>query len=125
MGVLIGIAVAGFLGAVSRYEIGLLIPSGGGAAFPWATLVVNLSGSLLLGLLFGWVSRDRMPPWFTEAVGTGFLGAFTTFSTFNAQVWELCRHGAYWSAAAYVALSGLAGWLLASAGLAWGRGKPS
>lgn len=125
MRVVFGITIAGFLGAVSRYELGLLVPSGEEAAFPWATLIVNLSGSLLLGVLFGITSRRRMPAWLTEAIGTGFLGSFTTFSAFNGQLWELCQHRAYFGAAAYVVVSGLGGWLLAAGGLAWGRGKPS
>ncbi|KIL36190.1 hypothetical protein SD71_09570 [Cohnella kolymensis] len=125
MRVVFGIAIAGFLGAVSRYEISLLVPSAGEAAFPWATLIVNLSGSFLLGALFGVVSRRSMPAWLVESVGTGFLGSFTTFSAFNGQLWELCQHRAYLGAAAYVLLSGLGGWLLASAGLAYGRGKHS
>ncbi len=122
MGIAVAIAVAGFLGAVSRYGLTLALPDGGGASFPWATLVINLGGSLLLGLLFGLVSRKLVSAWWKEAAGTGFLGAFTTFSAFNAQLGELVRHHAYGSAAAYALASGLFGWLLAALGLSVGRG---
>jgi CrcB protein len=123
MRIVLGIAIAGFLGAVTRYEIGLLFPQSTDAAFPLATLFINLSGSLLLGYLFGFISRFRLPDWFVEVAGTGFLGSFTTFSTFNGQLWQLVQHQAYLSAAAYMLLSAFGGWLLAAAGLTSGRGK--
>lgn len=125
MAVALGVAAAGFLGAAARYGIGFLLPDGGGTGMPWATLFVNLSGSLLLGLLIGRAARRPMPEWLREAAGTGFLGAYTTFSAFNAQLAGLVRHDAYGAAALYVLLSGGAGWLLAAAGLAWGRRNPS
>jgi fluoride exporter len=125
MRITLGIAAAGFLGAVTRYEIGFVFPHGAGSSFPYATLFINLSGSLLLGLLMGWLSHRRAPAWFGEVVGTGFIGSFTTFSAFNGQLWQLCQQAAFVSAAVYVLLSAVGGWLLAMAGLAWGRGKPS
>lgn len=123
MKIVLGIAIAGFLGAVTRYGIGLALPQGSGEMFPWSTLLVNLLGSLLLGYLLSAWSRRRVPAWFTEVAGTGFLGAFTTFSTFNAQLWQLYEHEAYVLAGAYVFLSAIGGWLLAAAGMAWGRGN--
>ncbi|BBI34577.1 fluoride efflux transporter FluC [Cohnella abietis] len=126
MRIVLGIAIAGFLGTITRYEIGLLFPqSTSPLSFPWATLFINLSGTLMLGYLFGRLSRLRMPEWVGEVVGTGFIGSYTTFSAFNGQLWELLEHHAYVYSAAYVLLSGVGGWLLAVAGLAWGRGKPS
>jgi CrcB protein len=125
MRIALGIAVAGFLGAVSRYEIGFVFPQGSGSFFPYATLFINLSGSLLLGLIIGWLFGRKAPAWFGEVVGTGFLGSFTTFSAFNGQLWQLCQQEAYAAALAYVLLSAVGGWLLATVGLAWGRGMPS
>lgn len=123
MKIALGIAGAGFLGAVARFGVGALIPTGDGSSMPWATLLVNLSGSLLLGLLTGTAMRRPLPLWLREAAGTGFLGAYTTFSAFNSELVELVRHGSAGTAAAYVLLSGGAGWLLAWGGLSWGRGK--
>jgi len=120
MVIAIAVAIAGFAGAVSRYSIGLAFPDTGETGFPWATLTINLAGSLLLGLLFGLASRGKLPPWFKEAAGTGFLGAFTTFSTFNGQLWLLWDNHAYGFALAYALASVVVGWALAAAGLAWG-----
>lgn len=82
-------ALVGFgaaVGAVSRYAAGYLIDS---TAFPWSTLIVNVAGSFLLGivLLSGLDSRLRL------AVGVGFCGAFTTFSSFSFQTVTLWEHG--------------------------------
>ncbi|RKP55331.1 CrcB family protein [Cohnella endophytica] len=124
MRIAIGIAVAGFLGALFRFELGFLFPQHAeGTPFPWATLVINLSGSLLLGLLTGKVSGGNAPAWLGDVLGVGFLGAYTTFSSFNGQLWQLCDNGAYAFAAAYALISGLGGWWLASRGLEWGRGR--
>jgi fluoride exporter len=125
MRIALGIAAAGFLGAVTRYEVGFVFPHGAGSSFPYATLFINLSGSLLLGLLTGWLSHRGAPAWLGDVVGTGFIGSYTTFSAFNGQLWQLCQQAAYLSATVYVLLSGVGGGLLAMAGLAWGRGKPS
>lgn len=125
MVIAIAVAIAGFAGAVSRYSIGLAFPDNGEAGFPWATLAINLAGSLLLGWLFGLASRRKLPPWFKEAAGTGFLGAFTTFSTFNGQLWILCNNQAYGFALAYALASGVVGWALAATGLAWGSKERS
>lgn len=122
MRIVLGIAVAGFLGAVARYGIGLLLPQSSNASFPWATLIVNLLGSLLLGYLFGMMSRKRVSAWWGEVAGTGFLGAFTTFSAFNSQLWLMVEQQAFLHAGAYVLLSSIGGWMLATAGLSWGRG---
>ncbi|RED65865.1 camphor resistance protein CrcB [Cohnella lupini] len=121
MRIVVGIAFAGFLGAISRYGVGFLFPRADSGDFPWATLFINLSGSLLLGALAGLLIRRRAPVWFGEVAGTGFLGAFTTFSAFNGQLWQMCQQQAYAAASIYALLSMLGGWGLAAAGLAWGR----
>ncbi|MFC5403166.1 fluoride efflux transporter FluC [Cohnella soli] len=122
MKIVIGIAAAGFLGAIARYGIGA-IPLGEGAEpFPWATLFINMSGSFLLGWLTGALTRGKVSPAIAEVAGTGFLGAYTTFSAFNGQLWQLLEQDAYGLAAVYVLLSGVGGWWLASIGLSKGRG---
>jgi len=125
MKIAIGIAVAGFMGAIARYEVGYLFPRHADpAAFPWATLMINLTGSLLLGLLTGWLANRRSAPiWLGEVIGTGFIGAYTTFSAFNGQLWQLLEHQAYGAATAYLFVSAIGGWILAAAGLSWGRGR--
>jgi CrcB protein len=118
------VAAAGFLGAGLRYAIGVALPESGNGQMPWATLIVNLSGSLLLGWLTGIASRRKLPEWLTEAAGTGFLGAFTTFSAFSAQWISLMGQGHFLIALLYTALSGGLGAGLAFAGWHWGRGRP-
>jgi CrcB protein len=125
MKIAIGVAVAGFLGAIARYEIGFLFPHHADpAAFPWATLLINLAGSLLLGLLTGWLlRRTSAPVWVGDIVGTGFIGSFTTFSAFNGQLWQLYQHQAYGAAIVYLLVSAAGGWMLAAAGIGWGKGR--
>jgi CrcB protein len=125
MRLVLGIAIAGFLGAITRYGLGLWFPQSTDYAFPWMTLFINLSGSLMLGYLMGLILRRRMPAWVGDVIGTGFLGSYTTFSAFNGQLWQLLEHHAYMFAAAYVLLSAVGGWLLAMIGLRWGRGTAS
>ena len=123
MKIVLAVAAAGFLGAAARFGIDILLPAGSGQFLPWATFAVNLSGSWLLGLLTGSALRLKLPDWLREAAGTGFLGAFTTFSAFSAQMLAMIRHEEYLAALVYGALSGGAGWLLAAWGLRTGRGK--
>lgn len=103
----IGFVVAAGVGAVVRFGVRAVVPSD---PFPWATLAVNLTGSLALGLLAGW-----QPPGAT-VVGVAGLGALTTFSTFAAEVVALAeRHRAL--LAAYVGTSVVGGVALAWTGL--------
>ena len=71
------IAVAGGLGAASRLVVDGLVRDRVSTSFPWATVLINVSGSFLLGLLVGLGAGDR----WQAVVGTGFLGGYTTFST--------------------------------------------
>ncbi|MFN2615456.1 MAG: CrcB family protein, partial [Actinomycetota bacterium] len=77
------VGVAGAAGAVSRYALGGWLAQRSSATFPWETLVINVSGSLALGFLFALVTeRFRVGPTVRVALTVGFLGAYTTFSTF-------------------------------------------
>ncbi len=111
------VAVAGAVGALCRYGIGAAF---GSDRFPWATLAVNLIGSLLLGALLGarptWLSDDAV-----VAASVGFLGAFTTFSTFGFETQALVRDGRTAAALAYLATSVGAGVFLAALGWSLGR----
>lgn len=83
---LLAIAAGGAIGALARYGVTLLLAHRIGTSFPWGTLAVNGAGSLLLGLLVGLADADpRLPPAAKALVGTGFCGAFTTFSTFSVE----------------------------------------
>ncbi|WP_199502941.1 fluoride efflux transporter CrcB [Qipengyuania sp. YIM B01966] len=117
------VALGGALGAVLRYQTGGAVarwlgPSAA-AAFPWATLAVNVTGSFAMGLLAGWLARhDGAEGWWL-LLGVGLLGGFTTFSAFSLELLSLIERGAPGLALAYALVSvaaGLAGlWLGVSA----------
>lgn len=110
-GVLVG--MAGAAGAVVRYRIGQSV---GPRTFPWPTLAINLVGSFLLGLLVklavdrGWPDTTTMP------LGVGFLGSFTTFSTFSVETQTMLRADRFAAAGAYIAASVLGGIAAAALG---------
>ena len=94
MPVAISVAVFGALGAVTRYGVDLLIERHTATVFPLSTLVINASGCLFVGAAVGGlVDRFHEPRWLTVGVVTGFLGAYTTFSTFAFETYDLYRGG--------------------------------
>ena len=122
--VLAAIALGGALGAPARYGMARLIPARPGA-FPWATFLTNLSGSFALGFLLVLI-LERFPPtrYLRPFVATGFLGAYTTFSTFMVETDQLVSGGHGATAVAYV-LASIAGGLGATwLGLTAGRRMP-
>ena len=104
----------GGAGAVLRYQTGRALTGWLGpaavTAFPWATLMVNVVGSLAMGLLAGWLARHGTggEHWRLLA-GVGLLGGFTTFSSFSLELMLLIERGQSASAFAYAAVSVLAG----------------
>ncbi|MEN9926481.1 MAG: hypothetical protein RL268_2607 [Pseudomonadota bacterium] len=104
------VALGGALGAWLRYLVGLAwarsISAASAAAFPWATLTVNLFGSLAMGLLTGWLagSGQGSESW-RLLLGVGVLGGFTTFSAFSLDVVSLAQRGAIGTAILYGAIS--------------------
>ena len=77
------VLLGGAIGAPMRYLTDLFVQSRHDTVFPWGTLTVNVTGSLLLGGLASAVSNAGAPAWLLTLVGTGFCGALTTFSTFG------------------------------------------
>jgi fluoride exporter len=89
------IGLGGFLGAVARYAVAGVVQQRSGALYPAGTLAVNLVGCALLGALFGLVeARPALGPGTRAFLAIGFLGSFTTFSTFGFETLELVRIGA-------------------------------
>lgn len=116
------IAAAGAVGVVARYGLDGLISARVPGPFPWATIAINVSGAFVLGLLFVILGeRAGAPEWLRLALTVGFLGGFTTFSTYSLQTFILIDSGAYGLAAANAAGSVVAGLLAASAGVWVGR----
>jgi len=114
-------ALGGALGALARWGVGALLPHSPGA-WPWATLLVNLTGCLVLGLLLAAVfARHPQHPWLRPFLGTGVLGGYTTFSTFSVDAVHLADAGRWAPAAGYVVVSVVGGVLAATAGVRLGR----
>ncbi len=92
---LIYVAIGGAAGAVSRYVVDGWIATRAAGAFPWGTFVINLSGSLALGILFALaIERGTLPASIRAPLMIGFLGAYTTFSTLMLESWRLLEDGA-------------------------------
>ena len=111
------IGAGGFFGAISRYGIGVFVerfPSG--SKFPYATLAVNLIGCLLIGVAFGFAAREAISKPAGLLLVTGFLGGFTTFSTFGLDTLKLLHSGSVAPAMIYVLASVIAGTALVAAG---------
>ena len=116
------IAVAGSAGALSRYHVEGAVSRFTRGAFPWGTLVVNLSGCFLLGLLFTVLTERFLPhPDLRTALTIGFLGAYTTFSTFAFETVRLAEDGARGLAILNVVVSVVAGVTAAWLGIVAGR----
>ncbi|MEO8251808.1 MAG: fluoride efflux transporter CrcB [Chloroflexota bacterium] len=90
------IGLGGFTGAIARYAIDGWVTALGRGAFPWGTLVINVSGSLVLGLLFALgTERAVIPQELRSPLMIGFIGAYTTFSTLALESWRLLEDGAW------------------------------
>lgn len=97
------VGLGGFLGAVSRYGVSLFLLSFGSSQFPFATFFVNTLGSITLGMIFFKTINFNDPFYLFLAVG--FLGAFTTFSTFSLENMQMIENGRVAEAVTYTALS--------------------
>ncbi len=117
----LGVAAAGAAGAVCRYVVDGAVQERWGGPFPMGTLVVNLSGSFLLGLLTGLAERAPGLDGLRAVLGAGFAGGFTTFSTLMYETAALLRDGARRYAAASVAANVLGAGLAVALGLLLGR----
>jgi CrcB protein len=116
------VAAGGALGASARWVIGGWLSDRFGASFPWHTLVINITGAFLLGVLMGaTLDRALVSPAWRVFIGTGILGGYTTFSTLAYESVALLELGAYVPAALNMFGSGALGIAAAVAGVALGR----
>lgn len=110
--------VGGGIGAVCRYSISLLALKYAGARFPYGTLLANLTGCFLIGILFALIDRTRLlSPLMRLFFMTGFLGALTTFSTYAFETVQAIRTGANMTAVINFAINNIGGLLLVLAGM--------
>ena len=113
---IIAVGAGNFIGGIARYLVSLAM-KGISKGFPWATLLVNLLGCLIIGLLWGFLSRNA-----SESTSWGLFltvvlcGGFTTFSTFSKEALTMLQTGQIWGFASYIALSILAGIALVAIG---------
>ena len=121
MRTVLAVALAGAVGALARWGIGAWFgqrfPS-----FPWGTMVINVSGSFILGVMFAiLVERNIGSPVLRVALMTGLMGAYTTFSTFSLETFRLFEDGATGSALANIGFSVVLGLLGVWLGIIVGR----
>lgn len=113
-----GLVVAGAVGAPARYLLDGFVQDRTESAFPWGTFVVNVSGSFLLGLITGAALYHAFPNTPKVWLGTGFCGAYTTFSSFTFETIRLLEDGDVTEALQNAAASLIVAALAAAAGLA-------
>jgi CrcB protein len=117
------IGIGGFLGANARYLVSRLCADLFGARLPWGTFAVNVTGSFVLGFLLTLITHRMIPhgDQFRLAIGVGFIGAYTTFSTFEFETHSLLDSGQWPMALANVLGSVLVGFIAVRLGIAAAR----
>jgi fluoride exporter len=115
--VLLWIGMGGALGALARFALGGWVTTWAGMVFPWGTFAVNVIGSVALGATNG-VLRPATSPYLRAFLTVGLCGGFTTFSTFDLEVFTLFASGRTYAAAAYAGASAIC----CIAGIYLGRG---
>ena len=120
LGLFLAVAAGGLVGAPSCYLLDRAISGRTEPGRPWGTFVINVSGSLLLGLLTGLTMTGHLSEIGKALLGTGFCGAYTTFSTFSFETVRLVEDGRVFDVAGNVVISVALGLSAAAAGLAIG-----
>jgi fluoride exporter len=116
------IGLAGALGALARYQLGAVVQKAAGTSFPWSTIVINILGCFLFGLVWSLATdRGLISPDQRTILLAGFMGAFTTFSTFAFETQTLLGDGQNMRALANVAVQVVIGIAAIYAGIALGR----
>ena len=117
------IGIAGSLGAILRYSIGILLFDES-TVFPTATLTANLAGSFLLAwFTTNLAERLSLPPALKSAIGTGFVGSFTTFSTLSVETVTLIQNEQFIVAFLYIAASIMGGLFMSRLGFHVSKGE--
>lgn len=106
---LFAVAFGGGLGALLRYLIFYYFERFHKSVFPWATLIVNLAGALLIGFLWGYFDKVYVSPGIRMFIFIGILGSFTTFSTFAFDILSLINDGHFRNVVIYLLASNILG----------------
>jgi CrcB protein len=116
------ILLCGGAGSLARYLVGMAVTARLGSRFPWGTLLVNVSGSFLIGLIMTVLTeRASLSPNWRFALVVGFLGGYTTFSSFEWETFAAVRAGGFWIGAMNVAGSVTLGYAAVWLGAALAR----
>lgn len=103
--ILLAVALGGSIGALLRYFVSVWSAQRFGDAFPWGTLAVNLIGSLLIGLLVGWIASKNLAELWRSFLMVGLLGSLTTFSTFSLELLNFFQRGELITGVIYLLVS--------------------
>lgn len=116
------VGLGGFIGSIARFWLGSYITVRMGARFPYGTFVINMSGSFLIGLVVTLLAeRARWSPNLLYLIPVGFIGAYTTFSTFELEAFRSVRNGDLLLSFLYVILSVTVGFAAVWLGVFAGR----
>ncbi|TWD91633.1 CrcB protein [Neobacillus bataviensis] len=99
------VGIGGIFGAIMRFQLGKWITAKTSGVFPIGTFIINITGSFVLGLLAVLHLEKEIPEWFWLLCGTGFIGAYTTFSTFGYETIQMLQKRETKYAVLYVSIS--------------------
>jgi len=120
LGQVVGIGLAGAVGTLARYGVNQLAAQLFGG-HPWGTVIVNLLGCLLFGILYAFFEAEKLPAQYRVMILTGFLGGFTTFSAYAFEIADFLEKGRYLAAMGHFSLQNIVGVLAVFAGMIFGR----
>lgn len=109
MKIIFTVGAGSFIGGVLRYLLSLLINNRSFSGFPYGTLVVNILGCFLIGIIYGLADKGSVTENWRLFLATGILGGFTTFSAFSYETFSMLRAGSYGQALTYISASILIG----------------
>jgi CrcB protein len=105
------IAIGGAAGSIARYQVAAMVQGRVAAGFPWGTFIVNMSGCFVMGVVMTLLTERVSDPNWRYLLPIGFIGAYTTFSTFELETFRAVSDRAFAIAAAYVLASVVVGYL--------------
>jgi CrcB protein len=113
------------MGSIVRFWVGSYVGSKMGAAFPYGTLIINITGSFIIGLVFAMLSmKTHWSPYWRYLIPIGFVGGYTTFSSFEYETLRTIQDGQIGLGILYVALSIFVGFVAVWGGVVAGRSIP-
>jgi CrcB protein len=119
------VGIGGCLGSILRFWLGNYVGSRMGTRFPYGTFVVNMSGSFLIGLVFAFLTaRSQWSPYWRYLIPIGFIGGYTTFSSFEYETLRTIQEGQFGIAFLYVTSSVVLGLAAVWGGMIAGRALP-